>query len=138
MSIVNYSEEQNQEKFMEQLDAQLVPLEEDFNDRLDGSIPNIADYTTDFVNALREYYLNPCLETFENTIQVAFDLEEKIDENWFSWERFFSGILSEISSGLSISFKNHGSDNKNKFSMAPQVISPVEVSRAEQELVLRG
>ena len=116
---VTYTEEQIQEKFMEQLDEQLVPITEGFIDSFQKDIPRIDTYSDDFVNALREYYLNPCLETFENTIQVAFDIEDKVDENWFSWELFFTRITRTISSGLELSFIMHGRYNENKFTPNP-------------------
>ena len=97
---VSYTEEQIQAKFLEQLDAQLEPLKITFINSFKKDVPRIDQYTNDFVNALRNYYLNPCLETFENTIQVAFDIEDKVDENWFSWELFFTRITRNISSGL--------------------------------------
>ena len=127
---VTYTEEQIQAKFLEQLDEQLEPYIESYNDQKDGSIRDIAKYTDDFVNALRSYYLDPCLETFENTIQVAFDIEEKVDENWFEWRSFFLDIVDNVSSGLAVSMLSHGRDMEKELtsSLTPQVISPVEVS----------
>jgi hypothetical protein len=111
-----YSEEQIQEKFLAQLDAQLAPLQDEFNDQMDGSVSEIAGYTKDFLDALREYYLNPCLETFESTIQTAMNIEQKVGERWFTWEVFFTRMVNKISHGLHLSFVMHGRDNKSRFS----------------------
>jgi hypothetical protein len=132
---VTYTEEQIQTKFMEQLDAQIQPIVDGFIDTFKNVASNLEESTNDFVNALKAYYLDPNMETFENVIRVSFECEEKTDSVYLSWSEIFARIVGPISDGLTVAFVSHGRDNENKFTMAPRAVSPVEVSQAEQELV---
>jgi hypothetical protein len=125
---------------MEQLDEQIKPIADDFIDTFKNVASNLEEATNKFVAALKAYYLDPNLETFENVISVSFDCEEKTDSVYLSWGEFFASIVGPMSNGLTSSFRSHGRDMEKELSssMSPQVISPVEISQAEQELVFGG
>jgi hypothetical protein len=126
---VTYSEEQIQEKFMEQLNEQLVPnvkkviheyRNQPYSESIRESLPKLAD-------AIRNYYLDPKLETFEAVIQLDYHIRE---EAYYNPRNFYNNfnygfsslidkLLSDISDGLSRSFDNHGDRNKEKFQSLP-------------------
>ena len=135
---VSYTEEQIQAKFLEQLDAQLdVAVAKYHRYWKNQGLTNIDTLTGEYVEAIRSYYLDPNLETFETILSLAFHIEDEVGEEYFNWWTL-TGIVSDLSSGLGTSLIMHGNENKNKFSLAPRVISPVEVSQAERELMFRG
>ena len=76
---VSYTEEQIQAKFLEQLDEQLdeqlEPVASEFKSRFADIDKNLDEYTDAFVSALKEYYLDPNLETFENVINIAYEFD---------------------------------------------------------------
>ena len=43
-----------------------------------------------------------------------------------NWSSFFRELVVPLSSGLALSFTNHGRENVDKFTMAPRTVSPVE------------
>jgi hypothetical protein len=135
---VTYSEEQIQEKFLEQLDEQLDNIVENYHEYWQNQgLPGLNTKTTEYVNAIRDYYVDPCLETFDNVVSIAFQIEDEVGKDYFEWSSLID-IVSRISSGLGLSMLSYGYDNKNKFAMAPRAVSPVEVSTKERELVFDG
>ena len=135
---VSYTEEQIQAKFLEQLDAQLdVAVAKYHRYWKNQGLTNIDTLTGEYVEAIRSYYLDPNLETFETILSLAFHIEDEVGEEYFEWNSLID-IVSNISSGLGVSLLMHGYDNVDKFTMAPRTVSPVEVSAKERELVFRG
>ena len=137
---VSYTEEQIEEKFLDQLDEQIRPVADEFIDTFKNVASNLEEATNEFVSALKAYDLDPNLETFENVIRVSFECEEKTDSVYLNWSEFFARIVGPISDGLTVAFRSHGRDMEKEISssLAPQVISPVEITQAEQVLVFRG
>jgi hypothetical protein len=76
---VTYSEEQIQEKFLEQLDAQLNPVASEFKREFASIDEKLDEYIDAFVSALKEYYLDPNTETFENVIEVSYQFDQSSD-----------------------------------------------------------
>jgi hypothetical protein len=105
---VTYTEEQIQEKFMEQLDEQIEPILESFISKYEHIFSEIDTYSDRFINSLKNYYLNPCLETFETTIQSAFEFGEESKTNLLSWSVVLTELTRPLSSGLTTSMLSHG------------------------------
>jgi len=135
---VSYTEEQIQAKFMEQLDEQLIPITKGFIDDMEDRFSDIERYTDILNDRIRAYYLEPNINTFEDLIRSAYSFEEAAGTVYLNIRSIFSRTVGLLSSGLATALLSHARENQDRLSLAPQVISPVEISQAEQELVFGG
>ena len=112
---VTYTEEQIREKFMQEFDELMDPIVESFINENKGRFADIESYTSDLVDKLKSYYLDPCLETFEGIISSAYDFEDAAGTIYLDTTDIFIQTVSYLSSGLSTSLVNYATENENKF-----------------------
>ena len=103
---------------MESLDEQLEPLIKIFNEKHVKSVNGIEKYTAKVVEAIKQYYANPNLDTFENTLAVSFacDKETAAESHYIvRWDVFLTEILGKVSDGLTVAMLSHGRKNEDRF-----------------------
>ena len=115
---VSYTEEQIEEKFMDQLDEQLIPITEGFIDDMEDRFSDIERYTDILRDKIRAYYLEPNINTFEEAAGTVY----------LNIRSIISRTLGLLSSGLATALLSHARENEDRLSMAPRSVSPVEIS----------